>query len=364
MKLKVAKEKILQGLQIVQGVIGARSTLPILSNVLLQAEKDKLWLTTTDLDMSVRCGVEAEVTKTGASTLPARRLFSIIRELPAEMIEIEIDEKNTASITCGSSFFKILGLSEEEFPPLPKFDKGHTCSMAQDAFKDMLEKTSYAASSDETRHVLNGTLLSFKDGKVIAVATDGRRLALVEMELEFPKDAEADMIVPTKAVNEILRTAGGDAPVKIQAVKNQVAFQFGDTLIVSKLIDGTYPNFRQVIPKQSEERIVLERETFLTAVKRVALLTSERSNSVRLTFAKNKLKVSVSTPDVGEAYESVAVKYANKEISVAFNPEFILDPLRHLSSDEVFLEITDDLSPGVIKCEKPFIYVLMPMRVT
>jgi DNA polymerase-3 subunit beta len=363
MKLKVAKEQILKGLQITQGVIGTRSTLPILSNVLLETDGDRLWLTSTDLEVSVRCSIPAEIETAGTTTLPAKKLFSIIRELPASELSMEVDDKNSASLTCGSSFFKILGLPREDFPPLPKLDEGFAYTLDQAVLKDMLSKTAYAASSDETRQFLNGVLLSFKNDKLTAVATDGRRLALIEHEMEFPKDSEADVIVPSKAVNELLHSLANEGTIKVRAVKNQVTFEFGEQVLFSKLIEGNYPNFRQVIPSQAEHRIQIERETLLAAVRRVALLTSDRSNSVKLTFAKNKVEVSAQTQDIGEAHESIPVKFTGAELNVAFNPEFIMDPLRHLTSDEVYLEFNDELSPGVIKCDTPFLYVLMPMRI-
>ncbi len=363
MKLKVAKENILKGLQITQGVIGSRSTLPILSNVMVETDGDKIWLTATDLEVSVRCSIPAEIEQAGSTTLPAKKLFSIIRELAGSDLSLDVDDKSSASLISGASFFKILGLPREEFPPLPKFDSGFAYTLDQAVLKEMLTKTAYAASTDETRQFLNGVLLSFKADKATAVATDGRRLALIENDLEFPKDAEGDLIIPSKAVNELLHDLGDEGQVKIRAVKNQVAFEFGDLLLLSKLIEGNYPNFRQVIPSQAEHRITIERETLLAAVKRVALMTSDRSNSVKLTFAKNKLVVSAQTPDLGEAQESIPIKFTAAEINVAFNPEFILDPLRHLTSDEIYLELNDELSPGVIKCDRPFLYVLMPMRI-
>jgi len=364
MKLRVAKSTLLHGLQIVQNVVAVRSTLPILSNVLLTAEKCKLWLTTTDLDVTVRCGIEANVSKSGASTLPARRVSGITRELADSTIDIDVDDKNIATLKCCSSFFKIIGLSEDEFPPVPKPEGKYCYHLDQGAFKEMLKRCSYAASTDETRYILNGVLLSFKGSKLIMVATDGRRLALVEYEVEFPKDAEADLILPTKAVNELLHTLQDEGELRIYVKEKQIIFEFGDVLISSKLIDGTYPNYRQVIPAQCEERVVIERESLLTALKRVSLLTTEKTSSTKLTFAKNKLVISTCTPEVGEARESVAIKYSGKEISVAFNPEYMMDPLRNLSNDEISIELTDDLSPGVIKCDIPFLYVLMPMRVT
>jgi DNA polymerase-3 subunit beta len=364
MKVSVEKQAITNGLQLVHGVVNPRPALPILSNVLLHAEDERLWMTTTDLEITMRCAVEAKVGRKGATTLPARRLFSILRELPVDKIEIEVDDKNFASIACGASFFKIDGLSEEEFPPLPTFDGGHSYTMEQKVFKTMLQRTAYAASSDESRYILNGTLLSFKDSKLTLVATDGRRLALSEQEVEFPKEGELDIVLPTKAVNELLHGLRDEGNVKITATRNQVAFEFDEVLMISKLIEGTYPNFRQVIPSQCEQRVAVEREALLNAIRRVALLTSEKSSSVRMTFGKNKLKVSASSPDVGEAHETLPIKYTGKDIAVAFNPDFVVEPLRTLASDEVFFEMTDELSPGVLKCDVPFIYVLMPMRVS
>lgn len=365
MKLTVSKSNLLEGLQKIQSVVSARTTLPILSNVLVKAEAGKLQLTTTDLEISVRCSVDATVSKAGASTLPARRLFGIVRELPSDEIDIEVSEKDEASIRCGSSFFKIFGLSEDEFPPLPEFSGGNSYSMDGRALKEMMRMCGYAASTDETRYALNGVLFSFKGDKLTTVTTDGRRLALVEQEVEFPTEAEMDVIVPSKAVAELLRSLPDEETnVKIHATKNQIAFEFGDVLIVSKLIEGTYPNFKQVIPSQCEERITIERESLLTAVRRVAILTTDKANSIKLTFKPNVLEIAAVTPEVGEAHEAMAIKYSGKEISVAFNPEFVMDPLRNIANDEVYIELIDELSPGVMKCDRPFLYVLMPMRVS
>lgn len=364
MKFSVSKEKLLAGLQTVQNVVSTRTTLPILSNVLLQAEGDQLRLTTTDLDVGVSGAITAQVEKPGATTLPARRLFNIVRELPAAEIIVEVDSKNVASIRCGQSFFKILGLPEEEFPPLPKQTNARTFTIGQQVLRDALKKTSYAISTDETRYVLNGILFSFKENKVTLVATDGRRLALVDLEVEFPRSQEVDIIVPTKAVTELGRLLGDEGEVRLSVEENQVAFQIGDTLLASKLIEGNYPNYRQVIPGEAKERVTLERELFLNAVHRVALLSSEKSNSVKLVFTKNNIEIAANTPDVGEARESLAVAYKGREFSIAFNPEFLQAPLRVLTNDEVYLDMIDEMSPGVIKIQSPFLYVLMPMRIS
>jgi DNA polymerase-3 subunit beta len=364
MKFSVAKEKLLEGLQQVQNVVSTRTTLPILSNVLLQAQGDEIHLTTTDLDVGVRGSCEANVEKEGATTLPARRLFNIVRELPSSEIQIDVNGKNAASIRSGQSFFKILGLPEEEFPPLPKFEDAKVVTIRQKDLRDGLRKTSYAISTDETRYVLNGVLFSFKDNKLTLVATDGRRLAMVEIELEFPRSHEADFIVPTKAVTELQRLLADDGEIKVSMGSGQIAFDLNKTLLVSKLIEGNYPNYRQVIPSEAKERIKLERETFLNSLRRVSLLASDKSHSVKLSFGKNNIDITATTPEVGEAKESLAVAYKGRDFSIAFNPEFLMAPLRALTEDEVFLDLIDEMSPGVLKIQTPFLYVLMPMRIS
>jgi DNA polymerase III subunit beta len=364
MKFSATKEKLLEGLQQVQNVVSTRTTLPILSNVLLQAKEGAVHLTTTDLDVGVRGSFEANVDKTGATTLPARRLFTIIRELPSSEISVEVDGKNAASIRSGQSFFKILGLPEEEFPPLPKFENAKVVMMRQKDLHDGLRKTAYAISTDETRYVLNGVLFSFKENRLTLVATDGRRLAMLDIELEFPRSHEADIIVPTKAVTELQRLLKDDGEVKISVGSGQIAFDLNNTLLVSKLIEGNYPNYKQVIPSEAKERVTLERETFLNSLRRVSLLASDKSNSIKLNFSKNNIEITANTPEVGEARESLPVAYKGRDFSIAFNPEFLMAPLRNLAEDEVFFDLIDEMSPGVLKIQTPFLYVLMPMRVS
>ncbi len=364
MKFSVSKEQLLAGLQSVQNVVSTRTTLPILSNVLLQARDGQLRLTTSDLDVGISCTVAAQVETEGATTLPARRLSTIVRELPASDIHFEIDGKNVASIRCGQSFFKILGLPEEEFPPLPKFENAKVFNLKQKELRDALKKTAYAISTDETRYVLNGILFSFKESKLTMVATDGRRLALVDLEVEFPRSEEVEIIVPTKCVTELGRMIGDDAEIRMSVAENQLAFEVENTLLVSKLIEGNYPNYRQVIPGEAKERVTLERELFLNAVHRVSLLASEKSNSVKLVFSKNNIEIVANTPDIGEARESIPVTYKGRDMAIAFNPEFLMAPLRNLPNEEVYLDLIDEMSPGVIKIQTPFLYVLMPMRIS
>ena len=334
MKFTISKEEFLDAIQQVQHVVGARTTLAILSNVLLRAKDNVLELTTTDLDVGVSCTVPCEVIEPGATTLPARRLATIIRELPAQEIEVSVDQKNTASIRSGPSFFKVLGLSSEEFPALPQFDEARDFQIEQSVLRDCLRKTSYAISTDETRYVLNGILFSFKNNNLTMVATDGRRLAMVEQEIEFPQSQDIDIIVPTKAVNELARLLGDQGEVTIRVSNSQVAFDLGDSLLISKLIDGNYPNYRQVIPGEAKERIPLEREGFLKAISRVSLLASDKSNSVKFIFTPGSVEIVASSPDIGEARETLAINYKGAEITIAFNPEFTMAPLRNISADE------------------------------
>jgi DNA polymerase III subunit beta len=369
MNLTISKEQIINGLQSVQNVVSTRTTLPILSNVLLRAEGERLEFTATDLDVTVACSVEAKVTKPGASTVPVKKLFGIVRELSSLEIELEVDEKNTCSVRAGASFYKINGLSADEFPPLPKFKEDKKVVLPQETLKSMLKKTSFAISTDESRYVLNGIFLSLKDHKMTMVATDGRRLALVDEELDIAEKSQGEFIVPAKTVNELNRLLQDKGEVEIRYTENQASFTLKDekgssVLIVTKLIEGNYPNYRQVIPAETKERVALAREEFLHALRRAEIMTSEKSNSVKLSFAKNKLEITANSPEVGEAKESLAINYKGPDMAIAFNPKYIIDPLNALVNDEVFIELIDELSPGVVKINGPFLYVVMPMRLT
>ncbi len=363
MKFKLHRDTLINGLQQVQSVVSTRTTLPILSNILLKAADGRLALRATDLDMGVECSIEAEVTKSGGTTVPARRFFSIVRELPAREVSIDVNDKNFATIKCGQYTSKIVGLPEEEFPPLPKLDESRSFTLPQQVLRDGLKKTAYAISTDETRYVLNGVLFAFKEGKIVLVATDGRRLALVDHALEIEADKEISVIVPAKAVNELQRLLTDDGDVCIRLGQNQISFELNNAKLVSKLIEGNYPNYKQVIPGEAKERVSLERETFLTAVKRVALLTSEKSNSIKLVFTENNLDIQANSPEIGEASESLAIKYGGPDLTIAFNPEFLKAPLLNLADDEILLDLIDGMSPGLIRTKGSFLYVLMPMRI-
>lgn len=364
MKIKVKKQTMISGLQKVQSIVPANSTLSILSNVMLQAEGQSLKISATDLDINVKATIAAEVEEEGSTTTDAKRLFSIFREINEDDIDLSVSENNQTEIMTGSSFFKLNGMSSEDFPQMPAVEGERVYTIESGVFGEMLQKTFYAASTDETRMALNGVLLSFKGEKLTVVATDGRRLALVEQEVEFPASSETDLILPPKVVSELVRTLDGEDMLKIQVGESQISFEFANMVIVSKLVDDTYPNYEQVIPESSELRIQIERELILGAVRRAALLTTDQSNSVKLCFSENNLEIVTETPEVGEAKEKIAVKYSGPEMSIAFNPGFLMAPLKNLQSDEIYFEMTDEMSPGVIKADVPFLYVIMPMRIT
>jgi DNA polymerase-3 subunit beta len=369
MNLTISKEQIINGLQAVQNVVSNRTTLPILSNVLLRAEGDKLELTATDLDVTIACSVEAKVKKPGASTVPVKKLFGIVRELGNSEIDLEVDDKNVCSIRSGASFYKINGLSADEFPPMPKFKEDKKVELPQEKVRGMMKKTSFAISTDESRYVLNGIFISLKDHKMTMVATDGRRLALVDEEVDVSEKSQGEFIAPAKAVGELNRLLQDKGNVEIHYTENQASFTLkdeknGSILIVTKLIEGNYPNYRQVIPNEVKERVSLGREEFLHALRRAEIMTSDKSNSVKLTFGKNNLAITANSPEVGEARESIAINYKGKEMAIAFNPKYMIDPLNALANDEVFIELIDELSPGVLKINGPFLYVVMPMRLS
>ena len=365
MKISVTKDDLAQGLQAVQNVVGVRTTLPILSNVLLLAGENKLELRATDLEVSVHASVPANVESEGATSLPAKRIFGLVREIEATEIEIEVNDKEQATVKAGGGSYKIFGIGADEYPQQANFKESTKFKVAQGKLREMIRKTAYAVSNDESRHVLKGINFVVETDRLTLVATDGRRLALVEEEIE--KGTKAEFIVPTKAVGELQRLLQGEGDVEICLGETHVQFTMpqegGEPIkMYSKLVEGNYPNFKQVIPGESKERVTVVKEELHHALRRADQITSDKTNSVKLTFKENKLAITANTPDVGTGHEAIAIKYSGEEIEVAFNPAFLMDALKVIDEDEVYFEITDNLRPGVIKSKSPFLYVLMPMR--
>jgi DNA polymerase III subunit beta len=374
MKFKITRDHFSNGLAQVLNVVGSKATMPILSNVLIEAEKDHITLTTTNLDLGIRCKIKAEVKEPGSVTLPVKRLATIVRELPNVDVVFDAAPNHQVKLASGGSNFKIMGIGKEEFPPLPEFGDEKSFTLEQAELTAMLKSVAYAQSTDETRYILNGVYFNFKDGKLSLVATDGRRLALISKELEVPAASAGSIILPAKTVSELLRMLDKGEKLKISFNDRRAAFQLNtdkDTsglidsiYLYSKVVEGNYPNYNQVIPKETHQRIKLERELFQQCVHRAALVCSEKSNSVKIKVTSNLLEITAQSPDFGEAHESLAIAYSGPDLQVAFNPQFIMDPLRALTKDEVFFELKDEVSPGVFKTLDSFICVIMPVRLS
>lgn len=373
MKFKINQDYFSSGLQQVLNVVSSRSTTPILSNVLIEAKENHIELTTTNLEIGIRCRIKADVDEPGSTTLPVRKLSIIIRELPKKEVFIEVDANNQAQIKSGGSHFKIMGIAADEFPPLPTFENRNVFELSQSDILNMLKSVSYAQSNDESRFILNGVYFKFADEKLTLVATDGRRLALTSVDLNVGEDNIGNLILPAKTIAELERLMGKGSNTRITFDDRQAAFEINiddsndvglvDHLyLVSKVVEGNYPNYHQVIPNETEHRIKIERELMVDCVNRAALMASDKNNSVKLKISSNLLEISGSSPEYGESHESMAIAYDGPEIQVSFNPHFLMDPLKALTKDEVFFEFKDELSPGVFKTLDNFLCVVMPIR--
>jgi len=367
MKFKCEREKFMKGLQKAQSITTVKSTLPILANVLIEAEKDGIRLSATDLEVGMKCTVPTEVKKTGAITLPARKLYEIIRELPQESVEIDVDSENRCTIKSGKSMFKIMGMPKEEFPVLPEFKNENVFTIDRDTLSEMIKKTIFSVSQDETRYVLCGVFLDISNGKIKMISTDGRRLSYISKDAPNNKDRDIKVVIPSKAINELLKilNSSEDKEVKIDIGENQVVFGTDNTYLISRLIEGKYPNYEQVIPNKNEIQLKLKRDELLNVTHRVAIMINEKSNSIRYNIKNNKMIVSAVSQGFGEAVEDLDIDYEGVDLKVAYNPVFVMDILKNIECDEVYFELTDSLKPGVIKPadDEEYISVVMPMRI-
>ncbi|MDD5436192.1 MAG: DNA polymerase III subunit beta [Candidatus Omnitrophica bacterium] len=364
MKFNTTKEVLLKGIQGVQSAINTKSTLPILSNILIEATENNLILTTTDLDIGITSKIDIKPQVTGAITVPAKKFSDIIKELPEnEPISISVKKNNLVNIECGKSTFKIMGLPKEEFPQLPEFKDKDFLTLPQKKLKTMLRLTGFAISHDESRYVLNGVLFVIKPTHIRLVATDGRRLAMIEEKMQLPKTLERKFIIPTKAVNELDKSLGDEGDVKIFLNDNQIFFDMGKIRIISRLVEGEFPNYEQVIPKETKDKLITPKEGFLSAVKRAALFTNQDSAAIKLDLAKDKIVISKSTPYLGEARVEVDAEYKGKEISLGFNPDYLVDLLKNIDEEKIAFEVTDPEKPGVVRIGTEYIYVVLPMQI-
>ena len=376
MKFKISKEHFSTGLRQVTNVVSSKPQMAVLNNVLINADGGSVMLTTTNLKLGIRCTIKAEVEYSSEITLPVKKLAAIINSMPQQEVTVESADGQTARIRSGrSDFNRFNGLKAEDFPALPSFVDQHSYELPPQELALMLRSVSYAQSTDENRYILNSVFFSFSEGKLSLVATDGRRLALISRDMKIDREDEGSIILPAKTVTELEKLLSQGKMVKISFSDRQVAFDIevgeesannglsGSIYLVSKIVEGSYPNYKQVIPKEAEHRIKVERELMLETVQRVALMTNDKQNSVKLKIADNCLEISGESAELGEAKEPIEVEYSGPEVKIGFNPEFLLSPLRNLTKDEVFFEFKDEMSPGVFKTLDNFLCVVMPLRI-
>jgi len=361
MRFKTEKEVLLNGIQTVQNIITPKITLPILSHILIETQKDTLKLTTTDLDIGISCVIPVNIQETGAITTPAKRFADVIRGLPGDTVNIDTKKNNLIIIETELCQFKIMGLAPEEFPKLPEFQDKEIIKLEQSFLKEMLRLTSFAVSSDETRYILNGILFKIHQNNLTLVATDGKRLAIVEKKLKYEINKDIYIIIPIKTIQELNRNLKDEGELSLILGNNQVLFDLGNVIIVSRLIEGEFPDYQQVIPAVSDNKIGINRPEFLLAVKRASLLATPDYQAVKLELFKNKLVISKSTPDIGESREEMTVEYKGKEMAIGFNPNYLIDVLKNLDLERIDFEVTDSEKPGVIRTDG-YIYIVLPMR--
>ncbi len=363
MKVTIESGVLGKGLHTLQNIINTRSTLPILSNTYFEADSDHITLTGTDLEIGITTIIPAQVHESGATTIPAKRFGDLIKELPTQPITITVKKNHIASIECGTSQFKLTGIPPEEFPKLPTIPDQHPLQIPQTTLSTMLALVAFAMSHDETRYILNGVYFSAKKGHLRLVATDGRRLAMIERPISnTTSHPEYHAIIPTKTIHELQRLLGTEETTKIIFSGTQVKFELGATTIISRTIEGEFPNYEQVVPPEAHEKVKVRREPFLLAVRRASLWTTQDSQSVKLDVAKNHLVVSKQTPELGEAREEVEVEYQGPELAIGFNPAYLIDVLKNLSDETIELEVPGPERPGVIRTKDHYVYIVLPMQ--
>ena len=364
MEFTILKETLVDGIQTVQNAITQKSSLPILSNVLLEIDQKELKLTATDLDIGICAMLPITAPEEGAITVPAKKFFDIVRSLPeGGEVNVNIKKNNSISIKSGKALFKIIGLPKEEFPQLPQFKDKDCISIDQNLLKEMLNLTDFAVSKDDTRYVLNGLLFEIKGDKISVVATDGRRMAVVHKKLPKKTLVDREVIIPTKTTQEVKRLLGEDGEVKVQFSDNQVLFSLPGCFVISRLIEGEFPNYKKVIPEKTAKEVKVSREEFLFAARRASIFTDQDSMAIKLDIQKTKMTISKNTPYLGEAKEQIDVDYSgDNAVQIGFNPRYLIDVLKNIPEDEIMFEVNDSAKPGVIRRGEEYTYVVLPMQ--
>ena len=370
MELVVRKNDLLRELQLFQGIVERKNTIPILANVLMEAKDGEVRFLATDLEVALRSKCAATVAKGGSLTLPAKKLYEIVKSLPETDIRIS-EDKSGVKVAAERFESRMQTLPREDFPTLPESGTGSSASLARTPLREMVTKTQFAITGEDTRYFLNGALFVLKPDSMSLVATDGHRLALVTAprEKQGKKDAEDDRpILPKKTLGELGRLLlDGDGDISYERGENHLFFEVGGRLLISRMIDGQFPAYERVIPKGSDKHIEFVRCRLANALRRVALLSNERSRAVKFQVDKGKVDVTSSSPELGEAHETLPVEFNGGSMQICFNAQYVLDFLSAVSSDVVSLDLKDEVSQAVMKPVGvegyDYTYVIMPMRV-
>jgi DNA polymerase-3 subunit beta len=365
MKFSITQSEFTEIVQTAIGTVPTKSTLPILSTLLMEAAQGRLSFTATDLDISVRTGVECEVSEEGRVCLPARRLAEIVRELPAAKVEVSVD-RNKAVLQCGKGRYQILGMDPDDFPKLPEVSAERQVKLDTEVLRKMIRRCIYAVSSDETRPMLNGVLVELAEKTFGMVATDGHRLAYVKRKQEVGKGKSGDIIVPPKALNQVMRLAGEET-VQMGFAKNYAVFELGRTVVYCRLLEGPFPDYRQVVPKEHAIRISASRVELVGAIKRVAVLADQATKQIKMAFREGQVEISTRTADVGEAVEEIQAQYDGEEMEIGFNANYLLDSLGTIEAEEVTFGATTAVAASVIlpaeqEENEELLCLVMPVR--
>ncbi|MBN2643633.1 MAG: DNA polymerase III subunit beta [Victivallales bacterium] len=362
MKLTVKKEQLQKALQKVTNIIGSKSTLPVLGNVLFEAIGNKLILTTTDLEIRITTTIEAQVQREGKTTIPAKKISMLVSKFIDDEVFLDCNEKHHTDIVCGTANFKMLGLPDDDFPSPVDFAPIKSIKFKEMDFLRILDQISYAVSLDDSRKVLHGILCSIKDNTFTAVATDGKRLALVERVPEEFAGQEGDTIVPLKSAIELKRILEKDGNVTLEFGDKQARFRTEGVEIFTKLIEGNYPNYRQVIPAGFTKSIDIPVKTFIAKLELVSIALTDSSAFIKLKLANNKMEFLAASSNVGEGEDHIDIDYDDEMLDISFNPAFLADPFKHCDADKMMLKLNDSFSPVALESGDGFLYVIMPMR--
>ena len=370
MEFSVKKFDLLEELALTQGVVERKTTIPILSNLLCEAKGNRLTITATDLELSIRTSCEAKIKKEGAGTIPAKKLLELVRLLPEEEIRFKLLENHWVQITCDRKNYKLVGMSKDNFPALPSFPHALVKIPAK-LLAGLIAKTTFAISQEESRYTLNGALLVLKPGSITMVATDGHRLAMVETDHKFEGfSSETRVLVPKKAMNEVERLAaeaGNEDVADFAQDESHLFFQFGGRLLACRKLTGQFPNYEAVLPRDTNRNVVIERDELEDALRRVSQLADQRSHAVKFTVAKEGLEISASSPEYGEAREAIEREFKGEPITIGFNAQYLLDFLAAAPDGPISFELKDEQSAGQLRPladeSSRYRYVVMPMRI-